>query len=125
LGGCYQRYSAPCRRSATIGPPTDDAKRLAEGCLAALGEMHAVMRPGTTFDEVSRAGARGVARAGSPVHWGGDCGYPVGAGFPPRWGAYSCHIAAGDATAPQPRMTFIQRIYVLVYATIAESDRAV
>ena len=64
--------------------------------IPALAEMHAVMRPGTTFDEVSRAGARGVARAGSPVHWGGDCGYPVGAGFPPHWGEYSCQISAGD-----------------------------
>src|SRR5207247_1882869 len=75
LGGCYQRYSSPCMRSASIGPPTDDARRLAEGCLAALGEMHAIMRPGVTFDEVARAGARGVARAGSGVDWGGDCGY--------------------------------------------------
>jgi Xaa-Pro dipeptidase len=110
LGGCYQRYSAPCMRTATIGPPSDDAKRLAEGCLAALAEMHAVMRPGTTFDDVSRAGARGVARAGSPVHWGGDCGYPVGAGFPPHWGEYSCQISAGDQTVLQPGMAFHQPI---------------
>jgi Xaa-Pro dipeptidase len=110
LGGCYQRYSAPCMRSATIGPPSDDAKRLAEGCLAALDEMHAVMRPGTTFDEVSRAGAQGVARAGSPVHWGGDCGYPVGAGFPPHWGEYSCQISLGDQTVLQPGMAFHQPI---------------
>jgi Xaa-Pro dipeptidase len=68
LGGCYRRYSAPCMPSATIGPPTEDAKRLAEGCLAALSEMHRAMRPRPTFDEVSRAGARGVARAGLPVH---------------------------------------------------------
>ena len=64
LGGCFRRYSAPCMRSATIGPPTDVAKRLAEGCLAALGEMQTAMRPGATFDEVARLGARGVARAG-------------------------------------------------------------
>jgi len=110
LGGCYQRYSAPSMRTATIGPPSDDAKRLADGCLAALSEMHAVMRPGTTFDEVSRAGARGVARAGSPAEWGGDCGYPVGAGFPPHWGEYSCQISAGDHTVLQAGMAFHQPI---------------
>ena len=110
LGGCYQRYSAPCMRSAAIGPPTDDAKRLAEGCLAALGEMHAIMRPGVTFDEVARAGARGVAQAGSGVDWGGDCGYPVGAGFPPHWGEYSCQIRLGDETVLQPGMVFHQPI---------------
>jgi Xaa-Pro aminopeptidase len=118
LGGCCQRYSSPCMRSATIGPPTDDAKRLAEGCLAALGEMHAIMRPGTTFDEVSRAGARGVARAGSPVHWGGDCGYPVGAGFPPHWGEYSCQIALGDHTVLQPGMVFHQPIALRVVGKV-------
>src|SRR5206468_4752990 len=56
LGGSYQRYSSPCMRSASIGPPTAEAQRLAGGCLAALDSMHAVMRPGVTFDEVSQAG---------------------------------------------------------------------
>jgi len=118
LGGCYQRYSAPCMRSATIGLPTDDAKRLAEGCLAALSEMHTAMRPGATFDEVSRAGARGVARAGLPVHWSGNCGYPVGAGFPPYWGEYSCQIALGDHTVLQPGMVFHQPVVLRVRGRI-------
>jgi Xaa-Pro aminopeptidase len=118
LGGCHRRYSAPCMRSATIGPPTDDAKRLAEGCLAALHEMRAVMRPGVTFDEVSRAGARGVAQAGSPVDWGGDCGYPVGAGFPPHWGEYSCQISEGDQTVLQAGMAFHQPIALRVSGKI-------
>jgi Xaa-Pro dipeptidase len=110
LGGCYQRYSAPCMRSATIGPPADDAKRLTAGCLAALSEMHAVMRPGTTFDEVSRAGARGVAQAGAGLDWGGDYGYPVGAGFPPHWGDYTCRIRMGSSVVLQPGMVFHQPI---------------
>ena len=118
LGGCFQRYSAPCMRSATIGLPTDDAKRLAEGCLAALSEMHTVMRPGTTFDEVSRAGARGVVQAGSPVHWSGNCGYPVGASFPPHWGEYSCQIALGDQTVLQPGMVFHQPVALRVLGKI-------
>ena len=76
------------------------------------------MRPGTTFHEVSRAGARGVARAGSPVHWGGDCGYPVGAGFPPHWGEYSCQIALGDHTVLQPGMVFHQPIALRVVGKV-------
>jgi Xaa-Pro aminopeptidase len=43
-------------RSATIGPPTDVAKRLTEGCLAALSDTQTAMRPGATFDEVARLG---------------------------------------------------------------------
>jgi Xaa-Pro aminopeptidase len=110
LGGCYERYSSPCMRSASIGPPTDDARRLADGCLAALDAMHAMMRPGVTFDEVTQAGARGVARAGSGIDWGGDYGYPVGAGFPPHWGDYTCRIRTGMSTVLQPGMVFHQPI---------------
>jgi len=110
LGGCYQRYSSPCMRSASIGPPSDEARRLADGCLAALESMHAVMRPGVTFDEVCQAGARGVTRAGAGIDWGGDYGYPVGAGFPPHWGDYTCRIRAGNPTPLQPGMVFHQPI---------------
>jgi Xaa-Pro dipeptidase len=110
LGGCHRRYSSPCMRSASIGPPTEDARRLADGCLAALDSMHAVMRPGVTFDEVARAGARGVARAGAGLDWGGDYGYPVGAGFPPHWGDYTCRIRTGSPMALQVGMVFHQPI---------------
>ena len=97
-------------RSASIGPPTDDARRLADGCLAALENMHAVMRPGVSFDEVSQAGARGVARAGMDLDWGGDYGYPVGAGFPPYWGDYTGRIRIGNPMICQAGMVFHQPI---------------
>jgi Xaa-Pro dipeptidase len=110
LGGCYQRYSSPCMRSASIGPPTEEARRLADGCLAALESMHSVMRPGMTFDQVSQAGARGVARAGTGLDWGGDYGYPIGAGFPPHWGDYTCRIRIGNSMVLQAGMVFHQPI---------------
>jgi Xaa-Pro dipeptidase len=110
LGGCHQRYSSPCMRTASIGPPTDDARRLADGCLAALERMHAVMRPGVTFHEVTEAGAKGVALAGPDVAWGGDYGYPVGAGFPPQWGDYTCRLRTGSQTRLEPGMVFHQPI---------------
>lgn len=86
-------------RSATIGPPTDEAQRLAEGCLPALENMHAVMRPGVTLDEVAQASA----------HWGGDYGYRVGAGLPPHWGDYTCRIRTGSAMGLQAGMVFRPR----------------
>jgi Xaa-Pro aminopeptidase len=55
-----------------------------------------------------------VARAGLPVHWSGNCGYPVGAGFPPYWGEYSCQIALGDQTVLQPGMVFHQPVILRV-----------
>ena len=110
LGGCYRRYTSPCMRSASIGTPTDDAKRLAEGCLAALERMQAVMRPGVPFDAVARAGAEGVALAGTDIDWNEDYGYPVGAGFPPHWGDYTCQIRTGNHMLLQEGMIFHQPI---------------
>lgn len=110
LGGCCKRYTSPCMRCASIGTPTDDAKRLAEGCLVALERMHAVMRPGVTFDAVARAGAEGIALAGTGVDWTGDYGYPVGAGFPPHWGDYTCQIRTGNHMLLQEGMVFHQPI---------------
>jgi Xaa-Pro dipeptidase len=110
LGGCYQRYSSPCMRTATIGPASDDVRRLADACLAAIEAMHAIMRPGVTFHEVTEAGARGVARAGPGVAWSGDYGYPVGAGFPPHWGDYTCRLRTGTPMALEAGMAFHQPI---------------
>jgi Xaa-Pro dipeptidase len=110
LGGCCKRYTSPCMRSASIGAVTDDAKRLAEGCLAALENMHAVMRPGMSFDDVAKAGANGVALAGTGIDWNADYGYSVGAGFPPHWGDYTCQIRIGNQMLLQEGMVFHQPI---------------
>jgi Xaa-Pro aminopeptidase len=118
LGGCRRRYTSPCMRSASIGTPTHDAERLAEGCLAALECMHAVMRPGVSFDEVAQAGAGGVALAGAGVDWNGDYGYPVGAGFPPHWGDYTCQIRTGNPILLQEGMVFHQPIALRLRGTV-------
>jgi Xaa-Pro dipeptidase len=110
LGGCWKRYTSPAMRTASIGAPSDDVKRLSDACLAALEEMHAVMKPGVFFDDVARAGARGVARAGRDVDWNGDYGYSVGAGFPPHWGDYTCQIRLGSRLVLEEGMVFHQPI---------------
>jgi Xaa-Pro dipeptidase len=110
LGGCYRRYSSPCVRTASVGPPGEEVRRLAEASLAALAGMHAAMKPGAAFDEVAQAGAAGVARAGPGIYWGGDYGYPVGAGFPPHWGDYSCGIRLGSSQTLQAGMVFHQPV---------------
>ena len=114
LGGCHRRYSAPCMRTAVIAMATDEARRLADGCLAALESMHAMMRPGVSFHAVTDAAARGIAGSGVRADWGGDCGYPVGAGFPPHWGDYTCRIRPGTEMALAPGMVFHQPIALRV-----------
>jgi Xaa-Pro dipeptidase len=110
LGACRRRYSSPCVRSASMGPPGSEVRRLAEASEATVAGMHAVMRAGATADEVARAGAVGVARAGDGVRWSGDYGYPVGAGFPPHWGDYSCGIRIGNPMVLQAGMVFHQPV---------------
>jgi Xaa-Pro aminopeptidase len=110
LGGCHRRYSAPCVRTASVGPPSDEVRRLADASFATLANMHAVLRPGVAFDAVARAGAAGVSRAGPDVYWGGDYGYPVGAGFPPHWGDYSCGIRLGWTMTVEAGMVFHQPV---------------
>jgi Xaa-Pro aminopeptidase len=82
LGACRRRYSSPCVRSASVGPPGSEVRRLAEASEATVAGMHAVMRAGATADEVARAGAVGLRLSG-----GGRLPAPLGRLFlrdPPR-----------------------------------------
>jgi Xaa-Pro dipeptidase len=98
LGGCYHRYSAPCMRTVSIGPPIAEVERIAEAALAALDRVLAAMRPGVTGDEVARAGLDAVGRLGDGLFWPGYFAYGVGAGFPPAWGDHTVRVQPGDPT---------------------------
>jgi Xaa-Pro dipeptidase len=110
LGACRRRYSAPCVRTASMGPPDSEVRRLAEVSLATGAAMHAVMKAGVPFHTVAQAGAAAVAQAGPGVLWSGDYGYPVGAGFPPHWGDYSCGIRLENPMLLQAGMVFHQPV---------------
>jgi Xaa-Pro dipeptidase len=93
-------------RSVSIGDPRAEVRRVADACLMALDDVLAAMRPGASFDDVARAGARGIDLAGSGLFWPGYVAYSVGAGFPPAWGDHSARILAGDPTRLEPGMVF-------------------
>ena len=64
MGGCIHRYTAPTMRTVFIGEPPAEARRMAEACLTALGNVLATIRAGITSDEVAQAGWEGMNLAG-------------------------------------------------------------
>ncbi len=106
IGACYQRYTTPLMRTASIGTPGAGVQRLADACLRALDCVLEALRPGRTGHEVAEAGWRGIAAAGEELVFHGCFGYGVGAGFPPTWADRTGLIMRGQHTPIRPGMVF-------------------
>ena len=106
IGACYERYTTPLMRTASIGPPTPGVQRLADACLRALDCVLEALRPGLTGHEVAETGWKGIAAAGEDLVFHGCFGYGVGAGFPPTWADRTGLIMSGQHTPIRPGMVF-------------------
>lgn len=106
MGGCIHRYSAPTMRTVFIGEPPAEARRMAEACLTALGNILSAIRAGVTADEVAQAGWESILSAGDGFVFHGNFGYAVGAGFPPTWADNTAAIMSGIDTVLRPGMVF-------------------
>ncbi len=106
MGGCIHRYTAPTMRTVFIGEPPAEARRMAEACLTALGNILSAIRAGVTADEVAQAGWEGMKLAGDDFVFHGNFGYAVGAGFPPTWADDTAAIMSGIDTVLRPGMVF-------------------
>ena len=106
MGGCIHRYTAPTMRTVFIGEPPAEARRMAEACLTALGNVLNTIRAGVTADEVAEAGWEGMNLAGDDSVFHGNFGYAVGAGFPPTWADGTAAIISGIDTVLRPGMVF-------------------
>ena len=106
MGGCIHRYTAPTMRTVFIGEPPAEARRMAEACLTALGNVLSTIRAGVTADEVAQVGWEGMNLAGDDFVFHGNFGYAVGAGFPPTWADGTAAIMSGIDTVLRPGMVF-------------------
>ena len=106
MGGCIHRYSAPTMRTVFIGEPPAEARRMAEACLTALGNILNTIRAGVTADEVAQVGWESILTAGDGFVFHGNFGYAVGAGFPPTWADDTGAIMSGIDTVLRPGMVF-------------------
>ena len=80
-----RRYVAPLMRTAVLGPPTDDMKRVEAAGRAALACILEEARPGVPAAHVART-ALAILEPVLPGHvFHYNFGYPVGIGYPPSW----------------------------------------
>ncbi|MBM3261907.1 MAG: aminopeptidase P family protein [candidate division Zixibacteria bacterium] len=107
VGACIARYSAPMMRTAVIGPPSDQVRRMADACIASVETMIQQIRPGIAAREVALESRRCVADVvAKGLIWHGYYGYTIGLGFPPEWSDGPGAIAENSDLVLRPGMVF-------------------
>jgi len=112
IGACHQRYTAPQMRTLTIGPASDEVRRAADACTAALNAVLEALRPGAVARDVAEIGWHALAAAGDDLVFHGNFGYGIGAGFPPNWADATGFIQRDQPTVLEPGMVFHHPIAV-------------
>ena len=108
LSGCVHRYNAPIMRSAVVGPPSEEVKRMADAILKTLNAVIEAMRPEVELDGIARMAEPIISKAGPTVmelfH---HCyAYSIGLGFMPNWADAPLTITKGAAGVLEPGMVF-------------------
>jgi Xaa-Pro dipeptidase len=85
LTGQHRRYVAPVMRTAVVGPPTAEHRRLAQASADAVAAILETARAGTPARIVAEAGLRCIRPVERDVVFHYYFGYPVGIGYPPSW----------------------------------------
>lgn len=107
VGACLARYSAPIMRTAVIGPPTAQIRRMADACIASVNRQIACIRPGVPAREVALKASDCVAAVvAEGLIWHGYYGYTIGVGFPPEWSDGPGAISENSDLILQPGMVF-------------------
>lgn len=105
MSACYNRYSAPLMRVASIGQPAERVTRMSDACITGLQAGIAAVRPGALAGDIERA-ISDVYRAHG-LAAGKRAGYSVGIGFPPTWmEAEIIALKRDDPTVLHPGMVF-------------------
>ena len=105
-GGAHQRYTAPMMRTAVIGEPSDEVRRVAEAVKDTVSTIIQEAKPGRTGHDVAMAAKMVYARVSDETYFGGTYGYNVGIGFPPTWSEALTWFAEGVEQELLPGMTF-------------------
>jgi Xaa-Pro dipeptidase len=107
MAAAHSRYHAALMRSAWVGPPPDEAKRMMDTCLAALDAALAALKPGNSCEAVHRACQAVIDRHGYTDAFRKRTGYSSGISFAPDWGEWQVlSLYEGVKTVLQPGMVF-------------------
>jgi Xaa-Pro dipeptidase len=105
LTGTHLRYSAPAMRSATVGAPSTEVRRLADASLATVAALLAAVRPGRTGHDVATAASAELSTV-PEAYFHGGFGYSIGHGFQPSWTEAPMYLALGEERELVAGMTF-------------------
>jgi Xaa-Pro dipeptidase len=83
--GEFRRYTAPSMRTAVIGSPSDEQRRLAQASQDAIAAILETARAGVPASEVAQAGLKHIHPVEREIVFHYIFGYPVGIGYPPTW----------------------------------------
>lgn len=86
MAGCHDRYHAGLMRSAWLGPPPDEARRMMDACLEGLSAALEALKPGATCADVHQACQAVIDRYGYTENYRKRTGYSIGISFAPDWG---------------------------------------
>ena len=86
IGAVWNRYTAPLMRTAVVGEPAPEIRRMFDACRAALDASIEAVRPGARSQDVQAACQSVIDRFGYEPNFRKRVGYSVGVGFGPGWG---------------------------------------
>jgi Xaa-Pro dipeptidase len=107
LAGNRRHYGGALMRTAVLGEPGDEVRRLDEAARSGLQAAISAIAPGVACGEVDRACREVIEAAGFEPNFRKRTGYSIGIAFAPDWGeGHIVSLRRDDPTPLQPGMTF-------------------
>lgn len=106
LGANVHRYTAALFRTAVVGEPTNEIRRMADATIRSLDRVIGGMQPGANADLVARAADEVWEEETHEFLWHGIYAYSLGIGFPIDWNDCPALIERGSQLVLRPGMVF-------------------
>lgn len=100
----YLRYNVCIMRTALIGKPTDEQRRMQAATEDAIAAMTEAAAPGAPLGAIDDAHRRVFDRAGYASSRFAACGYSLGATYRPSWMDVPPMLYSGNDTPAEPGM---------------------
>ena len=118
--GEIRRYTAPLMRTAILGDPTPEMRRVEKAVMGALEVILEEARPGVKASEVATAAHDALEPVLQDFVFHDYFGYPVGIGYPPNWIEDLGYFIRVDNSRPlEAGMTFHLPISIRKYGEYA------
>lgn len=104
LGAARRHYNVPQTRTAHIGQPPDEMRRLVDAIIEGGNRAIEAAKPGVTCEEVEAIWQSVLNRHGFEKK--SRVGYSIGLNYPPDWGERTASLRQGDKTVLQEGMCF-------------------